>query len=90
MTTIEAAREALANGAQVIRPRKGDEESKPYQWDVKPYFGGNKRGWIALDSTTAGALVAVYDALKPEMQAKFNSIPLGKLVSFAWKHVRFR
>jgi hypothetical protein len=40
-----------------------------------------------LDGMTAGAIVAVYEALSPEMQAKFDSIPLDKLIDFCWKKV---
>lgn len=41
-----------------------------------------------MDYTTASMLVAIYDALKPASQDKFDSIPLPKLVDFGWKHVK--
>lgn len=41
--------------------------------------------WV--DATTASALIAVHDALNAENQATFDSIPLLRLVDFAWKHV---
>ena len=40
-----------------------------------------------VDAMTASALVAIYEALSPANQEKFDSIPLPKLVDFAWKHV---
>lgn len=41
--------------------------------------------WV--DVTTASALIAVHDALNPDNQARFDSIPLMRLVDFAWKQV---
>ena len=41
-----------------------------------------------MDATTAQMLIAIYDALGPEAQDKFDSIPLPKLVAFGWKHVK--
>jgi hypothetical protein len=40
-----------------------------------------------LDIQTAGALVAVYDALSPRSRRKFGDPPLDRVVDFAWKHV---
>ena len=43
--------------------------------------------WV--DAQTANALVTVFDALKTdEARAKFERLPLPRLVDFAWKHVR--
>jgi hypothetical protein len=41
-----------------------------------------------MDTFTAQMLIAIYNALSPENQDKFDSIPLPKLVDFGWKHVR--
>lgn len=77
------------HGCVLIRYRANShKETGTAQYDCKPMFTGNKRGWIALDITTASAMRAVYAALKPEHQAKFNNIPLGKLVDFCWKQVK--
>lgn len=40
-----------------------------------------------LDMFTASALVQVYEALAPANQAKFDSIPLPKLLDFVWARV---
>ena len=40
-----------------------------------------------MDTQTANMLATVYNALRPDLQAKFNRIPLNKLVDFGWKHV---
>jgi hypothetical protein len=41
-----------------------------------------------LDGTTATVLKAVYDALHTdEAKAKFETIPLSRLLDFAWKQV---
>lgn len=41
--------------------------------------------WV--DTVTAQMLIAVYNALSPANQDKFDSIPLPRLVDFGWKHV---
>lgn len=76
------------HGAVLIRPRS--ENGKWLgEYDVKPRFTGNKRGWIALDATTLNAINTVYEALadNPKID-KFDLIPLHKLIDFVWKHVR--
>lgn len=40
---------------------------------------------VRCDAFTASAVVAVYDALKPETQAKMLSLPFIRAVSVAWK-----
>lgn len=40
-----------------------------------------------LDGMTARALVLVFEALSPAAQAKFDSIPLGRLIDFVWSKV---
>lgn len=40
---------------------------------------------MTMDIFTASHLIAVHDALSPENQAKFDSIPLPRLVDFAFK-----
>jgi hypothetical protein len=77
------AKDVLANGACLIRPRELGE------YDVKPLFSGKKRGWVILDATTAAAINAVHEALANNPNRdKFDRIPLGKLVDFCWKHVK--
>lgn len=41
--------------------------------------------WI--DVQTAGACIAVYDALKPSLRPKFDSLPMSRLAVFAWDQV---
>jgi hypothetical protein len=81
MTAIEAAREALANGAQLVRPRK----DQPGQYDVKPLFTGNHRGWAILDSFSASAIVAVYDRLNEINRAHFESKSLVAIADWAFR-----
>lgn len=77
------AKDVVQNGAVLIRFRAIGE------YDVKPLFTGNKRGWTILDATTAQAIVTVREALKdnPNVE-KFDSIPLRELVAFCWRHVK--
>ena len=89
MTISDIAHTAVKDGAQLIRYRADShKETGTAQYDCKPMFTGSKRGWTLIDSFTASALVAVYKALGPESQAKFNNLPLGKLVDFCWKAVK--
>jgi hypothetical protein len=91
MKTIEAARHAMEHGCSLMRARKGTA----HEWDVKEAFSGSKRGWFYMDTLTASMLVAVYEALKgsermsqEEARAKFNRIPLTRLIDFGWKHAK--
>jgi hypothetical protein len=83
MTGIEAARLATTEGCQVFRPRK----DAPGEYDVKPYFTGRKGGWVALDSFSASAIIAVYDALNETNRTKFASLPIHKMATVAFKLV---
>lgn len=54
---------------------------------VENYQYEEVEGYL-MDIMTARALLAVYAALGPEARMKFDSVPLPKLVDFAWKQVR--
>ena len=41
-----------------------------------------------VDVVTASMLVTVHDALRPDLHAKFERLPLRTLVDFGWKHVK--
>jgi hypothetical protein len=43
---------------------------------------------VLLDTFTASAMVAVYEALGEEQRAKFDSIPLENLAAFCLSKVR--
>lgn len=42
---------------------------------------------IMLDAVTAGMLVKVYEALKPEQREKYDTMPIEKAVRVGWKLV---
>ena len=75
--------------ALLLRPRKEERvKGQPIQYDVKPLFTGNKRGWVMLDITTNHALQTCYNALtKDESKAKWDRMPVMQLIDFAWRHV---
>jgi hypothetical protein len=56
-------------------------------------YGSNKRRTL-VDATTAGAVLAVYDALSLENKAKFERMvrgspaQLNKVVGFCFRHVK--
>ena len=41
-----------------------------------------------MDATTARMLMTLYQALSPENRARFDSVPLPKLVAFGWSKVQ--
>lgn len=84
MTSIEVIRRAHTEGAQLFRRR----EAEGVQYDCKPIFTGSKRGWILLDSFTASAVMACYNALNEENRARAERASIPKLVDFAWKHIK--
>jgi hypothetical protein len=56
-------------------------------------YGSNKNK-VLVDMSTANAMLAVYKALSPEMQAKFARMlnkpaTLTRLVDFCWSKVSF-
>ena len=90
MTIAQIAEQVVKESQAVqIRYRKDSyKDTGTAEYDCKPLFTGKSRGWIAFDGMTAKAVSLCYNALQPENQAKFNNLPLGKLVDFCWKHVR--
>ena len=42
---------------------------------------------VMMDATTAGMIITVYDALKPENQVKFISRPMIQMVDIGWQLV---
>ena len=87
MTISQIAKAILADkSARLIRESRAISADKRIQYDVKLHEG-KSRGWMFLDLTTASALDTCYNALSAEGQFKWDMMPVGKLVDFAWKHV---
>lgn len=82
MRFIDICRQGVErHGAQLIRPTKG----RPGEYDAKPYFTGNKRGWVCLDAFSASAVVSVHDALNETNRAKFAATDPLRAISIAFK-----
>ena len=81
MNIYEVAKKAVNEGsAQKIRHRGGN------QYDCQEgIWTGNNRRWMLLDHFTASAIVQIYEALKPENQAKYVRLPLDRLLNITWK-----
>lgn len=72
------------------------EQDAPKRWEAEGKIGAFRRivalhQWeeiegVAVDATSAQIVVAVYDALKPENQAKYQKMPVGVMVDFALRH----
>jgi hypothetical protein len=84
MKAIDVARLAKTEGCHVFRERK----DTPGEYDAKPFFTGSRRGWVALDSFSASAIVAVHDALNETNRAKYTAMPLIKMAKVAFKLVK--
>ena len=84
MTIYEIAKQAVEQKtAQSLRHREGN------QYDCKAdMFQGHSRKWALMDIFTASAIVSIYEALKPENQAKYLSLPLGRLIDLTWKLIK--
>lgn len=54
---------------------------------VRDHQAARIDGYI-MDAYTASMLVAVYDGLKPENQAKFERLPLKRLIDIGWGAVQ--
>ena len=87
MTITAIAKQVTAEkSATQVRFRTGGKgEVKEY--DCKPLFTGRNKGWVLLDLTTAGAIMAVYNALSESKRPSMDTIPLTKLVDFCWRMV---
>jgi len=91
MKISEITRQVVTEHSAVrIRYRKqAHVPGQPIEYDVKDMFGGNNRGWVLLDATTANAMNTIYNALeKEETRSKWDTIPVQKLVDFTWKNIR--
>lgn len=88
MTISVIAQKTVTEGAQLIRVRERNPETKVIEYDCKPIFTGSKRGWTMLDSFTAGAIMAVYNALNETNRPKLDTIRLPRLLDFVWSHVK--
>ena len=86
MTAIQAAQVAATDGCQLFRSRK----DAPGEYDVKPYFTGRKSGWVALDSFSASAIVAVWNGLNETNREKYAKLPIQRMAAVAFKLVEVR
>lgn len=90
MKAIEVARKVVeTKGCHLFRAKK----NAPGEYDAKPYFSGNKRGWVALDLFSASAVCTVYDKLSDENRAKYETMgaePNGlvKMAKLAFKLIK--
>ncbi len=62
--------------------------TKPYEYDVKGPFVGNKKGWTLVDLFTANAMLTIYKALSETSKPKFDLLPFAQLVNFTWKNIK--
>ena len=76
------------DGLVLIRPRRVEHtKGQPYEYDVREYGQGKKKGWIYLDNFTKSAMKAVYNAMTDDQKAKYDNVHFLRLVDFTWKCV---
>lgn len=80
MTFLECCQTVCDNGLRMIRPR----ENAPGQYDMcEPFEAG--AGWIWLDTTTANVVCQIFDALSPDRQETFKTLPVSVILKFCWR-----
>lgn len=80
MTIYEVAKRTQEHGAQKFRHREG------IQYDCQDdMWAGHNRKWTLMDSFTGSAIVQIYEALKPDNQLKYISLPVPRLIDVTWK-----
>lgn len=65
------------------------DKTGKWQYDVKDFGEDSvETGWILIDLQTANAMLTVYNALRVDLQEKFDTLPLSKLVGITWKSLK--
>jgi hypothetical protein len=80
MTGIDVAKKTMTEGAHLFRPRKQGQG-----YDCKPLFTGSNNGWMVLDHYSAGAIIAVWNALSDEQRKRIEDLPIQKMAILAFR-----
>lgn len=70
MTFLECCQTVREHGLRMIRPR----EHTPGLYDIREPFEAGA-GWVWLDATTANVVCQIFDALSPDRQETFKTLP---------------
>ena len=81
MNFIECCEKVREKGLCMIRLQEGQSA----QYDLLPFEGEEKRGWVWLDPTTANVVCQIYSVLSPERQEKFRTLPAPVIINFCWR-----
>ena len=74
--TMKASEIIQEDGLVLIRPKKVEHvKGQPYNYDVRDYGQGKKKGWIYLDQFTKSAMRTVYNAMNEAQKAKYDRRP---------------
>ena len=84
MDSIQVCKKVLAEGAMLIRPRKS---AKVVAYDCKELYTGKKKGWMILDSFTASAIMACFNAVNADTQERMKRAPVTKLSAICFQYV---
>lgn len=81
MNFVECCEKVREKGLCMIRLREGQSA----QYDLLPFEGEEKQGWVWLDATTANIVCQVYSVLSPDRREKFHTLPASVILNFCWK-----
>ena len=76
MTFLECCQTVREHGLRMIRPR----EHTPGLYDIREPFEAGA-GWVWLDATTANVVCQIFDALSPDRQETFKTLPASVIRS---------
>ena len=95
MTFLECCQTVREHGLRMIRPR----EHTPGLYDIREPFEAGA-GWVWLDATTANVVCQIFavnsesiclpgcqifDALSPDRQETFKTLPASVILKFCWR-----
>lgn len=80
MTFLECCQTVREHGLRMIRPA----EHTPGLYDIREPFEAGA-GWVWLDATTANVVCQIFDALSPDRQETFKTLPASVILKFCWR-----
>ncbi len=86
MNAIEVCQEVLAGSSALHCARLKPGEPGQYEIEASGRLNGiaaQSEGWTLVDPYSASVVLAVYNALQPDEQAKFTVLPLPEMINLA-------
>ncbi len=86
MNAIEVCQQVLAGSSTLHWAREKEGQPGQFEIDASGRLNGasaQAEGWTPVDPYSASVVVAVYNALSPDEQAKFTALPLSEMINLA-------